>query len=395
MSEARTSPPAQPATPVTSAPGQESTLRTTPLHALHTELGARLVPFAGYSMPVQYPMGVLKEHLHTRDAAGLFDVSHMGQVRICGPRAGAALESLVPMDLLGLPPGQQRYAFFTSDEGGILDDLMVARLGADEWFLVVNASRKADDLHHLRAHLPADCIVESLEDRALLALQGPAAQAVLARLVDGCDFAAWTFMQVRELSIDGHACLVSRSGYTGEDGFEISLPAHAAETVARQLLAQAEVAPIGLGARDSLRLEAGLCLYGHDIDTSTSPVEASLTWAIQKIRRTGGARAGGFPGEQRILAELQSGTARRRVGLAGVERTPVREGSELIDAHGTSIGKVTSGGFAPSANMPVALAYVPTQLATPGTLLHARVRNRDVPMRITPTPFVPQRYYRG
>jgi len=392
VSEARLSPTAPPAGPPAD---HESTLLTTPLHALHTELGARLVPFAGYSMPVQYPMGVLKEHLHTCEAAGLFDVSHMGQVRISGARAGMALESLVPMDLLGLQPGQQRYAFFTSDDGGILDDLMVARLGADEWFLVINASRKAEDLRHLRTRLPADCIVEPLEDRALLALQGPAAHAVLARLVSDCDFSSWTFMHVRELSIAGQSCLVSRSGYTGEDGFEISLAAHGAEALARQLLAETEVAPIGLGARDSLRLEAGLCLYGHDIDTTTSPVEASLNWAIQKIRRTGGARAGGFPGALRILAELQSGTARRRIGLTGIERTPVREGSELIDAHGSPVGKVTSGGFAPSANMPVALAYVPTELASPGTLLHARVRNREVPMRVTPTPFVAQRYYRG
>ena len=372
-------------------------LLTTPLHAPHVELGARMVPFAGYDMPVQYPTGVLKEHLHTRSAAGLFDVSHMGQVKLVGPDAAAALESLVPVDLLGLAPGQQRYAMFTNEAGGITDDIMVTRhpVEADTLFVVVNAACKDADIAHLRARLAARCAIVTLDDRALLALQGPGAAAALASLAPAADLRGWVFMTARPLTIAGIDCFVSRSGYTGEDGFEISVPAAAAETLARALLAAPGVLPIGLGARDSLRLEAGLCLYGHDIDTTTTPVEASLTWALSKARRVDGARPGGYPGAEVILGQLANGTTKKRVGLTGVERTPVREGSVLTDAGGAQIGTVTSGGLGPSAGLPVAMAYVDAAHATPGTQVFAQVRGRGVPMVVARTPFVPQRYYRG
>ncbi|HEU0221195.1 MAG TPA: glycine cleavage system aminomethyltransferase GcvT, partial [Paracoccaceae bacterium] len=346
-------------------------LGETPLHALHRELGAKMVPFAGYAMPVHYPAGVLKEHLHTRAAAGLFDVSHMGQVVLRGAGAAEALERLVPVDVVGLAPGRQRYALFTDANGGILDDLMVANLG-DRLFLVVNAARKAQDLAHLRAHLgPA---VQEAEGRALLALQGPAAETVLARHAP--EAAAMRFMEVRELGVAGLPCIVSRSGYTGEDGFEISVEAAAAEALARSLLTEPEVLPIGLGARDSLRLEAGLPLWGNDIDETTTPVEAGLAWAIQKLRRRGGARAGGFPGAERILAELETGPARGRVGLRPEGRAPIRQGVPLFAAasDGTPIGAVTSGGFGPSLNAPIAMGYVPAALTTAGTGLFAELR---------------------
>lgn len=367
-------------------------LARTPLHALHRELGARMVPFAGYDMPVQYPNGILKEHLHTRTAAGLFDVSHMGQVRLAGAGAAAALESLVPVDVVGLAVGRQRYALFTNDDGGILDDLMIANFG-DHLLLVVNAACKAQDFAHLHAHLDGRCEMTELTDRALLALQGPQAGAVLARLAP--ETASLTFMTVGRATLAGAACTISRSGYTGEDGFEISVPADRAEALARLLLAEPEVAPIGLGARDSLRLEAGLCLYGHDIDPTTTPVEADLAWALSKARRSGGARAGGYPGAATILRQLEAGVTRKRIGLRPQGRMPVREGAELVDADGRVVGKVTSGGFGPSVGAPVAMGYVEAKLAALGTGLNAIVRGQPVPVTLAALPFVPTRYQRG
>lgn len=369
------------------------TLAQTPLHALHVELGARMVPFAGYSMPVQYPTGVLKEHLHTREQAGLFDVSHMGQILLHGADAAAALERLVPVDIIDLPVGQQRYALFTDENGGILDDLMVANTG-EHLVLVVNAACKDQDLAHLRQHLQGDCQLQPLFDsHALLALQGPAAAQVLARLAP--EVAQMTFMQYTRIELLGVSCNISRSGYTGEDGYEISVPADHAEALARALLAQPEVLPIGLGARDSLRLEAGLCLYGHDMDARTTPVEANLGWAISRVRRTDGARPGGYPGAERIQAQQEQGVARKRVGLLAEGRAPVREGTPLVDAQGQQIGEVTSGGFGPTLGAPVAMGYVDAGLARIGTRIDALVRGNRVPMRVSKTPFVPQRYYRG
>ncbi|WP_263138441.1 glycine cleavage system aminomethyltransferase GcvT [Pseudomonas sp. RIT-PI-AD] len=369
------------------------TLARTPLHALHLELGARMVPFAGYDMPVQYPLGVMKEHLHTRAQAGLFDVSHMGQILLRGAEAAAALETLVPVDIIDLPAGMQRYALFTDAEGGILDDLMVANTG-DALFVVVNAACKEQDLAHLRAHIGARCQIESLfESRALLALQGPAAANVLARLAP--EVAKMTFMQFAAVRLLGVDCYVSRSGYTGEDGFEISVPAEHAETLARSLLAEPEVQPIGLGARDSLRLEAGLCLYGHDMSSATTPVQASLLWAISKARRADGARAGGFPGAERIFAQQREGVASKRVGLLPQERVPVREGAEIVDADGQVIGQVSSGGFGPTLGAPVAMGYLASAHAAPDSTVWAVVRGKRVPMKVAKTPFVPQRYYRG
>ena len=373
-------------------------LKRTPLHRLHAELGARFVPFAGYEMPLSFPAGILKEHLHTRVAAGLFDVSHMGQLAIF-PRArdmadaARGLESLSPADVLDLPTGRQRYALLTNAAGGILDDLMIARL-AERFMLVVNASRKEVDEAHLRAAIAEHCSVERLDDRALLALQGPLAEAVLARLSP--EVAAMRFMEVRTLSLLGVECLVARSGYTGEDGFEISVPESHAEPLARTLLSDDNVAPVGLGARDSLRLEAGLCLYGADLDTQTTPVEANLEWAIAKARRAGGARAGGFPGADVIDSQLAQGASRRRVGLRSRERTPVRGGSPLFEGAGseTPLGQVTSGGFGPSVNGPVAMGYVAQRAANPGRVLFADVRGRRVPVEVTALPFVQQRYKR-
>ena len=370
------------------------TLHKTPLHALHVELGARLVPFAGYEMPVQYPLGVLKEHLHTRAHAGLFDVSHMGQILLVGEQAAAALETLVPVDIIDLPEGLQRYALFTDANGGILDDLMVARLGPDRLLLVVNAACKDQDLAHLRRHLEGQCDIHALfEERALLALQGPAAVHVLQELAP--EVASMTFMQVREVRLLGENCIVSRSGYTGEDGFEISVPAPAAEALARRLLAHPQVEAIGLGARDSLRLEAGLCLYGHDMSVDTTPLEAGLGWAISKVRRTGGARAGGFPGAERVLAQFMQGVERKRTGLLVQERTPVREGAEVVDDQGHVVGTVCSGGFGPTRSAPVAMAYLDTQAASHARTLSAVVRGKQVPVIPSPMPFVQTRYYRG
>jgi len=366
-----------------------SDLARTPLHELHLELGARMVPFAGYEMPVQYPAGVMAEHLHTRAAAGLFDVSHMGQVILGGRGAAAALEALVPVDVQGLPAGRQRYGLFTSDDGGILDDLMIANRG-DHLLLVVNAARKAHDVAHLAAHLPG---VEPVLERGLLALQGPGAEAALAGLVPGV--AAMRFMDVAAVDWDGVALWISRSGYTGEDGFEISVPAGRAVDLARALLARPGVMPIGLGARDSLRLEAGMPLYGHDIDTAISPVEAGLGWAIQKVRRRGGAREGGFPGAGRILAELETGPARLRCGLLPEGRAPMREGTPLFAAEtggpgetaGAAVGTVTSGGFGPSLGAPIAMACLPAPLAVPGTRLWGEVRGKRLPVVTAALPF--------
>ena len=375
-----------------------SPLKRTPLHALHVACGGKMVPFAGYEMPVQYPAGVLREHLHTRQSAGLFDVSHMGQIAL-SPKSGRiedaalALERLVPQDIVAIAPGRQRYAQFTNDTGGILDDLMVANFGS-HLFLVVNAACKAEDEAHLRANLSDACIIEPLADRALIALQGPKAESVLARFC--ADAPAMRFMDAGPRRVDGIDCFVSRSGYTGEDGFEISIPAEQAERLAKALLANSDVLPVGLGARDSLRLEAGLCLYGHDIDTSTTPVEGALEWSIQKSRRNGGARAGGFPGAELILAQLASGAPRRRVGLRPEGRAPVREGAPLFpDETSTDrIGTVTSGGFGPSLNAPVAMGYLPSARAASGGAVFAELRGQRLPLRVAPMPFVPNTYKR-
>lgn len=379
-------------------PDQTETMMTqellkTPLHALHVEAGAKMVPFAGYDMPVQYKLGVKKEHLHTRDAAGLFDVSHMGQLRLHGEGAAAFLESLVPVDIIDLPQGNQRYAFFTNEEGGIMDDLMVANLG-DHLFVVVNAACKEQDINHLEAHLPSGVELEIIDDRALLALQGPKAVEVLKRF--NADVADMLFMDVKKLDILGVECVVSRSGYTGEDGYEISVPNSHAEELAQKLTAEEEVEWIGLGARDSLRLECGLCLYGHDLDTTTTPVEASLLWGIQKIRRIGGEREGGFPGADIILKQIETkDVSRKRVGLVGQTKAPVREGAELFDAEDNKIGVVTSGTAGPNAGKPVSMAYVRADLAAIGTEVFADVRGKKLAMTVEKMPFVPQRYYRG
>lgn len=379
-------------------PSTEPALKRVPLHDLHVARGGKIVPFAGYEMPVQYAAGVLKEHLHTRASAGLFDVSHMGQIVLRAKSgkvedAARALERLVPQDILAVPQGRQRYAQFTNDSGGILDDLMVANFG-DHLFLVVNAACKTEDEAHLRKHLSDVCTIEPLTDRALIALQGPKAVEVLSKYAPSV--AAMKFMDAGPHKILGIDCFVSRSGYTGEDGFEISVPAKDAERLATTLLADPAVLPIGLGARDSLRLEAGLCLYGHDIDTTTTPVEGALEWSVQKSRRTGGARAGGFPGADAILKHFDSGAARRRVGLRAEGRAPVREGAALYASETSidTIGTVTSGGFGPTLNAPVAMGYLPAFLSTEGTVVFADVRGQRLPLRVSAMPFVPNGYKR-
>lgn len=365
------------------------------LHDLHVSLGGKMVPFAGYDMPVQYATGVMKEHLHTRTAAGLFDVSHMGQV-ILRPKASyeetaLAFETLMPVDVLGLAQGRQRYGIFTNETGGILDDLMFANRG-DHIFVVVNAACKGADIAHMTAHLSGVCDVIPVTDRGLLALQGPQAEAALARLVP--QVAAMRFMDVAILPWGGVDLWISRSGYTGEDGFEISVPDAQADALARALLDQPEVLPIGLGARDSLRLEAGLCLYGHDIDTTTSPVEAGLVWAIQKARKSGGARVGGFPGAARILDELATGPQRIRVGLRPEGRAPMREGTQVFDPDGTPVGDVTSGGFGPSVEAPVAMGYIAAAYAKTGTKLEGEVRGKRLALTVSALPFHPTTYKR-
>jgi aminomethyltransferase len=381
----------------------QDALSVTPLNTLHRELGARMVPFAGYDMPVQYPAGILAEHRQCRSAAALFDVSHMGQVRLVGADAAAALETLVPVDVLGLGAGKQRYAFFTNEQGGLLDDLMITRPPMDavaafgDLFLVVNAGCKAADIAHLQSTIgergQKHCQVIPMPERALLALQGPQAAIALARLNPGVN--ALTFMTGAVFELAGAACFVTRSGYTGEDGFEISVPAEAAETLARALLAQPEVAPAGLGARDTLRLEAGLCLYGHDIDTQTSPVEAGLNWAMQKVRRPEGARAGGYPGADVLAQQWRDGATRKRVGLIGLERLPVREGALLFNTEGQNIGRVTSGTVSPTLGHPIAMAWIDSRYAAVGSAVLAEVRGKRTPMQVSAMPFVPQRYFRG
>ena len=380
------------------SPLDHTPLHRTPLYALHVARGGKLVPFAGYEMPVQYTAGVLREHQHTRSAAGLFDVSHMGQIAL-RPKSGRvedaalALERLVPQDIVAVAPGRQRYAQFTNADGGILDDLMVANFG-DHLFLVVNAACKTEDEAHLRAHLSDACVIDSLADRALIALQGPKAEQALARFC--ADATSMRFMDTGPRKVAGFDAFVSRSGYTGEDGFEISVPAEHAEALVKQLLENTDVLPIGLGARDSLRLEAGLCLYGHDIDTTTTPVEGALEWSVQKSRRHGGVRAGGFPGADKILPQFEKGAARRRVGLRPEGRAPVREGAILF-ADATSsepIGKVTSGGFGPSLNAPVAMGYLPSPLAASGTKIFAELRGQRLPLQVAAMPFVPNTYKR-
>ncbi|MGC1712912.1 MAG: glycine cleavage system aminomethyltransferase GcvT [Methyloceanibacter sp.] len=376
----------------------DEALKHTPLHALHVTLGARMVPFAGYEMPVQFKPGVLKEHLHTRAAAGLFDVSHMGQIAVRAKSGDArdaarALERLVPVDILGLALGRLRYAFFTNARGGILDDVMVANRG-DHLLIVVNAACKATDEAHLRAELGNECEVERL-DRALIALQGPKAETALAVLAPECT--KMRFMEVRTLTLMGADCMVARSGYTGEDGFEISTPADIAREVAEELLANADVAPVGLGARDSLRLEAGLCLYGSDIDEGTTPVEAGLSWAIQKSRRRSGTREAGFPGAEIILEQLEHGAPRRRVGLRPEGRAPVRALASLYAEMDTvaPLGSVTSGGFGPSLDAPIATGYLPTNLAAPGARVFADLRGKRVPVTVTTLPFIVPKYKHG
>ena len=370
----------------------------TPLHALHLELGARMVPFAGYSMPVQYPMGLMQEHLHTRQAAGLFDVSHMGQLRLVGVDAAAALETLMPVDVVDLGVNKQRYGLLLTEEGGIIDDLMFVNrdvANGGDLFVIVNGACKHDDLAHIQATIGSLCHVNAQFERALLALQGPKAVAALERLLPGVE--QLVFMTGAAFEWAGGDLYVTRSGYTGEDGFEISLPADIATDFARALLEQPEVKPVGLGARNSLRLEAGLCLYGQDIDTTTTPVQAGLNWAIQKVRRTDGARAGGFPGAERVLAQI-NGTdplMKKRVGLIALERVPVREHTELQALDGSVIGEVTSGLLGPNIDKPVAMGYVLPEQAAIGTRINAIVRGKAVAMEVSAMPFVPNRYFRG
>ena len=369
-------------------------LLKTPLHALHVELGARMVPFAGYSMPVQYPAGLMAEHLHTRSAAGLFDVSHMGQLRLEGSGAAAAFESLMPVDVIDLAVGKQRYGLLLNDAGGIMDDLMFFNSG-ESIFVIVNGACKAVDIAHIQQKIGAVCKVIPMPDMALLALQGPQAVAALSRLAPGVE--KLVFMTGGRFDVAGCNCFLTRSGYTGEDGFEISVPADQADKLARALLAQPEVKAVGLGARNSLRLEAGLCLYGNDLDGASTPVEASLNWAIQKVRRAGGARAGGFPGAEKILSQLADPKLliRKRVGLMALERIPVRDHTALHALTGEVVGEVTSGLLGPSINQPVAMGYVGPEFAAIGTQVNAMVRGKPVLMQVSAMPFVPTNYFRG
>ncbi len=388
-----------------SAPATTETLLHTPLHDLHAGLGARMVPFAGYSMPVQYPAGLMAEHLHTRKAAGLFDVSHMGQLRLVGPDAAAAFESLMPVDVIGLPVGKQRYGLLLNDAGGIIDDLMFFNRGTDI-FVIVNGACKVNDIAHIKSRIGSRCEVIPMPQMALMALQGPQAVSVMRRLCPGIEKLVFMTGGAFSIACSGAGahqhieCFVTRSGYTGEDGFEISVHEMQAEALARALLAQPEVRPVGLGARNSLRLEAGLCLYGNDIDESTTPVEAQLNWAMQKVRRSGGSRAGGFPGAAKVLAQLDAATPqdapqRQRVGLRALVRVPVRDHTELHSSTGERIGEVTSGLLGPSIDQPVAMGYVASSHAALGTQLNAMVRGKPVPMELVSMPFVPNRYYRG
>jgi len=383
--------------------GTATPLLNVPLNDLHVSLGARMVPFAGYSMPVQYPAGLMAEHKHTRSAAGLFDVSHMGQLRLVGPDAGAAFESLMPVDVIDLAVGKQRYGLLLNDEGGIIDDLMFVNrdyANGGDIFVIVNGACKVGDIAHIKAKIGSRCEVIPMPERALLALQGPQAITVMQRLSPGIE--KLVFMTGGQFEVACGAqrvpCFITRSGYTGEDGFEISVHADDAQTLAQALLAQPEVKPVGLGARNSLRLEAGLCLYGNDIDTTTTPVEAGLNWALQKVRRADGARAGGFPGATKILSALAGpagAAARKRVGLMALERVPVRDHTELQDLNGQRIGEVTSGLLAPTIDQPIAMGYVPLEFAVLGTSINAIVRGKPVPMKVVAMPFVPTNYFRG
>jgi aminomethyltransferase len=384
----------------------DATLLTTPLNALHIELGARMVPFAGYSMPVQYPAGLMQEHAHTRTAAGLFDVSHMGQLVLRGAGASAAFESLIPMDVIDLPAGKQRYGLLLDETGGIIDDLMFIKRSSkpggsdEEIFVIVNGACKAGDIAHMREHIGARCEIVTMPTQGLLALQGPQAVAALSRIVPGVE--KLVFMTGGWFKWSDVDLFITRSGYTGEDGCEISVPEGDTDRFARALLTLPEVQPIGLGARNSLRLEAGLCLYGNDIDTTTDPIEAALTWAIQKVRRADGARAGGFLGATKLLAYSAMNTqasghkpSKKRIGLIAQERIPVRDGAELFSVDGVPIGKVTSGLLGPTINQPIAIAYLNTEFTANDTVVHAMVRGKPVPMKVSAMPFVAQRYYRG
>ena len=382
-------------------PAPFESLLVTPLHSLHLEYGARMVPFAGYSMPVQFAAGLMAEHQHTRLAAGLFDVSHMGQLRLVGPNAAAALESLMPVDVIDLPVGKQRYGMLLNDDGGIIDDLMFFNRG-DDIFMIVNGACKIADIAHMQSKIGNRCQVIPMPEQALLALQGPQAVTALARLAPGVE--KLVFMTGGTFTVStgtqSFEVFLTRSGYTGEDGFEISVHTSHAEALARALLAQPEVKPVGLGARNSLRLEAGLCLYGNDIDTNTTPVEANLLWAMQKVRRSGGARAGGFPGAHKILPALDPASpaalhGKKRVGLVALERVPVREHSPLQDDRGNPIGEVSSGLLSPTLDKPIAMGYVDTAFAAIGSRINAVVRGKIVPMEVCPMPFLPNRYFRG
>lgn len=369
-----------------------SELLKTPLDSLHRELEARMVPFAGYQMPLQYAAGILKEHQHTRESAGLFDVSHMGQLLLSGPSAGELLETLVAADVLGLNDNQQTYALFTNESGGVLDDLIITRWSEEQYFLVVNAACKKQDIAHLQYALAGQTL-ETLTDRALLALQGPAARGVMSQLSPQAG--ELTFMRGCHTAIDGVDAYITCSGYTGEDGFEISVAADEAERIARSILAFSEVTPVGLGARDSLRLEAGLCLYGHELDVNITPIQAGLIWSIAKVRRADGARAGGFPGADIIFQQIAEGVDRKRIGLAVQGKRPVREGQMVLDTTGNQVGEICSACFGASYGGPIAMAYVDSRSAAEGTELAVDARGKQLPVNVVKTPFVPQRYYRG
>ena len=364
----------------------------TPLHSLHIELGAKLVTFAGYEMPLQYPTGIIAEHLHTRTQIGLFDISHMGQIKLTGTNVADGLETIVPTDIVGLPSSRQRYTLFTNIDGGILDDLIVTNLEG-EYQLIVNAACKQSDYKHLKDSISDYCKIEMLADQALLALQGPRAREVLTKIVPA--IGELNFMNAMQADIVGLSCLISCSGYTGEDGFEISIHSEQVEDLARLLLDQKDVLPIGLGARDSLRLEAGLCLYGHELTTETTPVEAGLTWVVSKSRRPEGERAGGYLGADRIDEQLARGTDRLRVGIVPEGKAPVREGTKLIDDKGQLVGTVTTGSYSPTLRRPIAMGYVASSLAVPDMRIYARVRDRLMPLTIVKLPFVSPRFYRN
>ena len=370
-----------------------SEIRTTPLHKMHVNAGAKMVPFAGYEMPVSYPLGIKKEHNHTRERAGLFDVSHMGQIRLSGEHAMSALESLVPVDIIDLPLMRTRYALFTTDNGGVLDDLMVTNLGDNDLFLVVNAACKEADYDHLKNHLGASCEIEFYDDLALLALQGPKAAMVLSEFVPSVK--EMTFMTAKQTMLNDIDCFITRSGYTGEDGYEISVSAKDAESLASSLLSSEEVEWVGLGARDSLRLEAGLSLYGHELDISHSPVESSLNWALSKARRLGGEREGNYLGSKVIMNQIENGSDTKVVGLIPEGRMPVRDGAIIQDENGNQVGYVTSGGFGPTLNKPISIARLETKFTNSHSKIFALVREKKIAVEIVKLPFVKHNYYRG